>query len=103
MYVHINDNDRSWDWDMIPGAYHLWEFVELFYYLRRVGYADDWYAFDVFPKEIDTAQTFSVALDATRKLESIAERLDDREVQDLLKRRNPAEAMSYLSSLLSRL
>ena len=100
LYVHINDNDRSWDWDMIPGAYHLWEFVELFYYLRKVGYVDDWYAFDVFPKEIDTAETFSVALDATRKLESIAGRLGEEEVQNLLRRRNPAETMSYLFSLL---
>ncbi len=100
LYIHINDNDRSWDWDMIPGAYHLWEFVELFYHLRRIGYDDDWYAFDVFPKEIDVAKTFSVAFDATRKLEAVAARVDEAEIQRLLKERDPAATMCYLWSLL---
>ncbi|MHC4481402.1 MAG: sugar phosphate isomerase/epimerase family protein, partial [Planctomycetota bacterium] len=75
-YVHVNDNDRLWDWDMIPGAYHFWEFIEFFYYLRKVSYAHDWYAFDVFPKEIDTAENFTGALAATRKLEALAARLE---------------------------
>ena len=49
-YVHLNDNDGRWDSDMLPGAYHLWEAVELLYTLRKLGYTDDWYAFDVLPQ-----------------------------------------------------
>ncbi len=100
-YVHLNDNDRSWDWDMIPGAYHLWEFVEFFYYLREVGYQDDWYAYDVFPKEIDTAQNFSVALAITRKLEKIAARIDPQRISELSRQRNPALSIAYLYELLT--
>lgn len=48
-HVHLNDNDRGCDWDMIPGGHHLWEFAEFFYYPRQVRYEDDWYAYDVFP------------------------------------------------------
>lgn len=33
-YVHLNDNDRNWDWDMLPGAFHFWEFLEFFYFLK---------------------------------------------------------------------
>jgi xylose isomerase len=100
-YVHVNDNDRNWDWDMIPGAYHFWESVEFFYYLRRAGYTDDWYAYDVFPKEVDTAETFSTAFAVTRQLEGIAARIEDAKVAQLDQVRNPAESVRYLYSLIS--
>ena len=99
-YVHLNDNDRCWDWDMIPGAYHFWEFVEFFYYLRQVGYVDDWYAYDVFPKEVNTAENFSVAFAVTRKLEALADRVDPDRVRELTAARNPAQSVSYLYSLI---
>ncbi len=95
-YVHLNDNDRTWDWDMIPGAYHFVEFVEFFYYLRRLGYTDDWYAYDVFSKETDTAETFDSVIAITRQLEAVTERLEPERVQALLAERNPARSMRYL-------
>jgi len=100
-YVHVNDNDRNWDWDMIPGAYHFWEAVEFFFYLKKVGYTDDWYAYDVFPKEADTAESFTVSLAITRQLEELAARIDDANVAELSTRRNPADSIRYLYSLLS--
>lgn len=99
-YVHLNDNDGRWDWDMIPGTYHLWEFVELFYTLRKLGYEDDWYAFDVFAKEVDQVETFETVMDMTRKLEEITGRVDAERMEPLLTERNPARTVRYLYSLL---
>lgn len=28
-YLHINDNFRNWDWDMMPGTVNLWDFVRV--------------------------------------------------------------------------
>ena len=99
-YVHLNDNDGFWDWDMIPGTYHLWEFVELFYYLRKLGYDDDWYAFDVLSKEVDQLQTFDTVMAMTRKLEEITDRLDEIEIQKRFAERNPTNSVHYLYSLI---
>ena len=99
-YVHLNDNDGRWDWDMLPGAFHLWEFVELFYTLRKLGYDNDWYAFDVYPKEIDTTENFSAAMTLTRKLEAITDRIDISTMERLLRERNSAKTIPYLYSLL---
>jgi xylose isomerase len=99
-YVHLNDNDGRWDWDMIPGAYHVWEFVELFYTLRKLGYTDDWYAFDVFAKEHDTIETFNAVMSLTRKLEAITDRIDVTTMEALLAERNPSRTIPYLYSLL---
>jgi xylose isomerase len=99
-HVHLNDNDGRWDWDMLPGAYHMWEFIELFYYLRLLGYKDDWYAFDVYPKEIDTVDTFKAVVMLTRKLEGLTDRINPEEIERLMKERNPAKTIPYLYSLL---
>jgi xylose isomerase len=99
-HVHLNDNEGTWDWDMLPGAYHLWEFVELFHYLKKLGYTEDWYAYDIFPKELDTVETFNVAIDLTRKIEEIAERIDPAKIEDLFSQRNPNKVIPYLYSLI---
>jgi xylose isomerase len=95
-YVHLNDNDRNWDWDMLPGAFHTWEFVEFFYYLREVGYTDDWYAYDVMTKEFDTVESFSTVTYLTRRLEAMADRIDRDEMSALLKAQNPNRSLRYL-------
>ncbi|MBI4536683.1 MAG: sugar phosphate isomerase/epimerase [candidate division NC10 bacterium] len=99
-YVHLNDNDGRWDWDMLPGAYHVWEAVELLYTLKKLGYTDDWYAFDVYPKEINTIENFTAAFQLTRKLETITDRIDAGRMEALLAERNPAKTIPYLYSLL---
>ncbi len=99
-YVHLNDNDGRWDWDMLPGAFHFWESIEFLYALRKLGYTDDWYAFDVYPKEIDTAENFAAAFQLTRKLEAITDRIDVPTMERLLAERNSAKTLPYLYSLL---
>ena len=47
-YLHLNDNYRSWDDDMMVGSVHIVEYLELAYWLRRVKYAG-WLTLDVFP------------------------------------------------------
>lgn len=99
-YVHLNDNDGRWDWDMLPGAFHLWEFVEFFYTLRKLGYDNDWYAFDIFSKEIDVVENFQATMTLTRKLESLTDRIDVDTMEALLAGRNSARTIPYLYSLL---
>jgi len=45
-YLHLNDNYRDWDYDMIVGGVHIWETLELLYWLNKLGY-DGWYTLDL--------------------------------------------------------
>jgi len=51
-YLHLNDNYRSWDDDMMVGAVHLVEYLELVYWLRRLDY-QGWLTLDIFPYRED--------------------------------------------------
>ena len=100
--MHLNDNDRHWDWDMLPGAYNVWDFVEFLYYLREVGYTDDWYAYDVRSKESDTVATFNLATKLTRRLERLAERIDRARMNAIMSARDPVQALDYLYEAVLR-
>jgi len=54
-YVHLNDNYRSWDDDMMVGSVHLVMYLELVYWLKRLGY-DGWLTLDIFPYREDGVQ-----------------------------------------------
>ena len=98
-YVHLNDNDCRADWDLTPGSFHTWEFVELFFHLNRMGF-DDWFTFDIVPKEHDPAQVFTHAARITNKLSDLAKRISTQEMERLLAARNPTAAMDYLHTLV---
>ncbi|MEO1091480.1 MAG: sugar phosphate isomerase/epimerase family protein [Pseudomonadota bacterium] len=98
-YVHLNDNDGRGDWDLTPGTWHTWEFVELFYYLDRLGY-DDWFAFDIVAKEHDPVAVFTDASAITEQLRALASKLDPADVRKQLATRNPTATMSALNALL---
>ena len=99
-YVHLNDNDKFWDWDMLPGAYNFWDFVEFFYYVKKLGY-DDWFAYDIFPKEVDMASHFSAAISITDKLIDFSQKLNEADISRLFEKRNPTTSMEYLYSLIN--
>jgi xylose isomerase len=51
-HMHFNDNFRAWDDDMIVGSIHTVEYIELLYWLDRIGY-QGWYSMDQYPYRED--------------------------------------------------
>lgn len=99
-YVHFNDNNRQWDWDMVPGSVHLWEMVEVLFYLDRMGW-HGWLAYDVFTKHGDPADAFASTIRAMDALTVLMERLGRDRLQDLIDNKTPAEAAEYLVTALA--
>jgi len=51
-YLHLNDNYRSWDDDMMVASVNIPETLELFYWLKKLKY-DGWLTLDIFPYRED--------------------------------------------------
>ena len=71
-----------------------------FCFSKKIDQPERWIAFDVTPKEIDPVLHYSTVISVTRKLEQIAERIDEAKIRDLLKARNPALTVDYLYTLI---
>lgn len=59
--IHINDNYGDWDWDLIPGTIHIWQYLEFLLWLKIVGYKG-WMLMDVSPNRDDPVKIFSQSI-----------------------------------------
>lgn len=58
-YVHANDNPGDGgDWDMISGTGHLFDWIELAWTLKRVGY-DGWISADIAPRAFEAPEAYA--------------------------------------------
>ena len=53
IYLHLNDNWRSWDDDMMVGSVHTIELLELLFWLEKIDFKG-WYSLDIFPYRDDS-------------------------------------------------
>lgn len=93
--IHLNDNYRDWDHDLIPGAVNVWDHVEFFYWVRKLGYSG-WHSIDVFPYREDGSEALSRTVQVCRKCCLMADRLAEMKVEDLLRAGRHLEVMRLL-------
>ncbi len=79
-HIHMNDNYRSWDDDLYPGAIHFWENLEMFYVLNQIGY-DGWYTIDVWPTRVDGHKVIQEAVDRIHMFDRLAKMLPLKEIK----------------------
>jgi xylose isomerase len=89
-HLHLNDCFREWDHDLVPASVHLWETLEMFYWLRRLNW-DGWYGIDIYPYREDGAAALQHTIDTIYRLHALAERLDTEQLHELQER---ADALS---------
>jgi xylose isomerase len=66
-YIHINDNNGKWDWDLMAGTCNLWNYVEFLYYLKELRY-EGWVTSDTSPVRQDSFETFAFNVRFTNKI-----------------------------------
>lgn len=71
--VHLNDCFRTWDDDLMVGAVHWWETLELLCYLSRGGFSG-WLSLDLSPRREERVEAARASLRALRILCGLAER-----------------------------
>jgi len=98
-HVHMNDNFRHWDDDMIVGSVHTIETLEFFYWLKRTEY-DGWLSIDQYPYREDGLEAVREGVNAMESFVKMTDRLNAEEVESLLKTGNAVQASAFLRKLL---
>lgn len=98
-HVHINDNFRHWDDDMIVGSVHTLECLEFLYWLRRTGY-DGWMTIDQFPYREDGRDAVAESAAWLDCLEAVVDRADMAEIAATLRKKDAVAASRLMRELL---
>lgn len=99
--VHLNDNYRDADPDLIFGTLAFWDNLEMLYYLKKLDYRG-WLEIDNTSGRDERQKSASLVVKLTRKYEKLAERLLEHrpEIEENLRGYRFADNMSLISDLL---
>ena len=101
-YVHINDNDRSWDWDFFTGSHTLLEYIEFIYYLKKYEY-NDFLTSDTHPTRWSTTGMFEINARMTAKIDALLDRVSLDEVQKQIEQTDYMQTWRFIETQLLNL
>lgn len=101
-YVHINDNDARWDWDLMAGSHHLLDYIEFIYYLQEYHY-EDFLTSDTSPTRWDIAETFAGNVRITNKIWARLEQIDRPRLKRLIAERDFINTWKFVENEIIRL
>ncbi|KAA3663222.1 MAG: sugar phosphate isomerase/epimerase [Chloroflexi bacterium] len=85
--IHINDNYRNWDWDLMPGTVNYWDWLEAVLMLDEVGY-DGWLVSDVFPSRTDPVRTLSYSYRAIVYANKFLDKFGRQRLRQMVQKRD---------------
>lgn len=94
-YIHLNDNGREWDWDMLPGSVNFWDLVEMFFYLDRINW-EGWLSYDVFTRDGDPVDSMNATLTIVETTVALLDKLGRDKIQSLIDEGIPSHTFEYL-------
>ena len=97
--IHVNDNYRDWDHDLIPGAVNVWDHVEFFYWIRKLNYKG-WICIDSYPYREDGTEALRLASQVCHKCWRIAGQLIKMNIESLLQQQKHLEIMRMLWNMI---
>lgn len=100
-HIHINDNYRLWDDDLIVGSVHTLEFIEFIYWLRRTGY-QGYMTLDQFPYREDGREAVAESAEWLDFLESIVDSADMDEIHATIAKNDAIAASRLMRKFLKR-
>lgn len=98
-YVHLNDNDRISDIDLVTGTVHFWETLEFLYWLNRLGYSG-WLVTDVYPKGMDPKAVFEMTIDIHKRYVDLAAKLDGMGLEEPMRSRDLIAVWEKIRTLI---
>lgn len=99
--IHLNENYKDADPDMIFGTINFWEILEFFYYLNQTDY-EGWSSIDIISARDDRARSLNLGVKLVWKYKKMADELikHSDEIDQNLNGYHFAENMDLLTDIL---
>jgi len=94
-YVHFNDNDRYWDWDMLPGSVNLWDMLETLYYLEKLNW-NGWFSYDIMVRDGNIVDTMASSIANVNIGQKLIDKIGVKKIDDLINNRSSGDTFQTL-------
>lgn len=99
--IHLNENYKDADPDMIFGTINFWEILEFFYYLNKTDF-EGWSSIDIIVPRDDRAKSLALGVKVIWKYKELSDKLmgHEKEIDENLKGYRFADNMDLIVDIL---
>ncbi|MHB1274672.1 MAG: sugar phosphate isomerase/epimerase family protein [Candidatus Humimicrobiaceae bacterium] len=99
--IHINENYKDADPDMIFGTINFWEILEFYYYLNKTNY-NGWCAIDIIAPRDDRQKSLALGVKLMLKYQETAQKLlkHEKQIDENLKGYHFVDNIDLISDLI---
>ncbi|MDO8685770.1 MAG: sugar phosphate isomerase/epimerase family protein [Clostridiales bacterium] len=94
-YIHLNDNYRFWDDDMMFGSVNIPVLTEFLFWLDEIGY-DDYYTLDIFPYREDGIKAAVESIEWVKALRALIEKMGKEKIREIIALGDATESMRMI-------
>ena len=98
-HMHLNDNYRLWDDDMIVGSVHAIEYLEMLYWLDRVGY-DGFLSLDQYPYRENPEEAIAESIRWLRAFRAVVDRAGAERIGEVIRGGDAVQALRMVREAL---
>ena len=101
-YLHTNDNDWNFDWDLIGGSRNFLHTVEFLFYAREFNY-DKYFTTDASPRIFDMVGFFTQHIKMNQAIWNMVDKLDRQKYRKLMAEERYMDLMQLVRKEIYRL
>lgn len=101
-YLHTNDNDFNFDWDLISGSRNFLHTVEFLFYAKEFGY-DKYFTADASPRIFNMVDFFTEHAEMNLSIWNLVEKLDRKKYRRLMEEEKHMDLMKLVRKEIYRL
>ncbi len=94
-HLHLNDNYRLWDDDLIVASIHTIEYLEILYWLKETGY-HGWYSLDIFPAREGALRAATESIEWIKGLYRILDKIGYEKIKSNIMMGDPIGVLTLL-------
>lgn len=99
-YIHLNDNYRLWDDDMLVASVHIVEYLEFAYWLKKLKYSG-WLTLDIFPYRESKVESATESFAWLEFLFKAVEKVGDKKIENAIKQADGTVSSRLVREMLS--
>ena len=101
-YLHTNDNDWNFDWDLTSASRNFLHTVEFFFYAKEYNY-DKYFTADASPRIFDMVDFFTQHMEMNQAIWNLVEKLDRKKYRKLMEQERYMDLLELVRKEIYRL
>jgi len=99
-YIHLNDNYRFWDDDMMFGAVNIPVLMEFLYWIEVIGY-DDYYTLDIFPYREDGIKAAEESIEWIKALKGLIAKVGKDRIKKIIEEGDATQSLRMVREAIT--